>query len=459
LFIKRLSIFISISLIGAAGFLYELTAPLLLSSANYGADGGDYLTAVLTKGVPHPTGYPLYLILSDIVQRIFGGGFVWRQAQASILPAAICAGIVFWLVLNILNKQPSTVRLASAVIASIALSISPLFWAQAVTIEVYALNALMVILGLLWVELVFSVEENSPNSAKILIICLAWICGLGLGNHRTFLLIYPLVGIGIYTLFRIKHAKLTAILSAVGWLSGITTYLILPIRAVAHPPVNWGDASTWQGFVWLVSGGDYYKLLFGIGLQEYPTRFLAWSRLLVEQFGVIGCLTGLWGLFSEKISNRVKWMLGYIFCAYTLFALGYKTNDSLVYLLPAMIVFAIWIGWGINEAWQIKWRGIRVGIILPLLLLLQLGIMLPGRFQAVSVRTGDLAHYAETTLNNSEKDAIIFPGTDGETFALWYYQYGLGIRPDVKIISKGLLQYPWYREQLKKIYPGYLVDN
>jgi hypothetical protein len=459
LFIKRLSIFLSISLIGAAGFLYELTAPLLLSSANYGADGGDYLAAVLTKGVPHPTGYPLYLLLSDIVQRIFRGGFVWRQVHASILPAAICVGIVFWLVLSLLKSQTNTVRLTSAVIASVTLSISPLFWGQAVTIEVYALNALMVVLGLFWVEIVFSLKENPSNSAKILVICLAWICGLGLGNHRTFLLIYPLVGIGIYTLFRVRQLKWTAILSSVGWISGILPYLILPIRAAAHPPVNWGDASTWQGFVWLVSGGDYYKLLFGIALQEYPARFLAWSRLLLDQFGVIGLLIGLLGLSSEKIGNRWKWMLGYIFCAYTLFALGYKTNDSLVYLLPAMIVFAIWIGWGINEAWQLKWRGIRIGIILSFLLILQLGIMLPGRIKAITFQTGDLAQYAETTLNNSEQDEIIFPETDGETFALWYYQYGLGVRPDVKIISKGLLQYQWYREQLKITYPDLLLSK
>jgi hypothetical protein len=85
--------------------------------------------------------------------------------------------------------------------------------------------------------------------------------------------------------------------------------------------------------------------------------------------------------------------------------------------------------------------------------------MLPGRFQAISVQNGDLAHYAETTLNNSEQGAIIFPDTDGETFALWYYQYGLKIRPDVMIISKGLLQYPWYREQLKMIYPGFLLSK
>ena len=442
-----------ICLIGVAIFLYELAAPLLLSSANFGADGGDYLTAVVTKGVPHPTGYPLYLLLSDIAQHSFEGNFVWRQAQVSIVPAAICVGMVFVLILMLLGGQPNNGRLTAGVVASGVLAVSPLFWSQAVIIEVYALNVLLIVLGLLWVELVFSRKEILPPSCHLLIIGLAWICGLGLGNHRTFLLIYPLVGIGIYRLFQVKRAKWVAILSMLGWFSGILTYLILPLRAAAHPPINWGDASTWQGFLWLVSGGEYYKLLFAIGWQEYPARFLAWIHLLFEQFGAIGCLTGMWGLFTVTIAKRTKWMLGYIFCIYTLFALGYKSNDSMVYLLPAMVTFAIWISWGITEAWHIQWRGVRIGLILPALILIQLGILLPARMKAVSQQTGDLAQYAEIVLVESAPGASIFPKTDGETFALWYYQYGLGVRPDVKIISNGLLQYQWYRDQLKRTYP------
>jgi hypothetical protein len=453
LFIKQPAFILLILLISSAILLYEQAASHSLSTSNYGADGGDYLTAVLTHGVPHPTGYPLYLLLSDPAQQLFSGDFVWRQAQVSVFPASICIGVTFLLILFLLRGQAEICGLASGVIASLALTISPLFWSQAVIIEVYALNAMLTVLVLLWIVLVFHLEANPSGSRLALITVLAWVCGLGLGNHRTFLLIYPLAAIGIYLLARKKHLTRTAVWCSVGWLSGLLTYLVLPVRAAAHPAVNWGDSSTWQGFFWLVRGGDYANLLFTINLQEYPQRMLAWTSLMVQQFGVVGCFVGLLGLFSANLNKRIKWMLAYVFVIYTLFALGYKSNDSLVYLLPALIVFAIWIGLGICAAWQIRWRGLQVGLILPALIILELGMALPGRWQAVSVPSGDLSLYAETTLTSAAPGALIYPQTDGETFSLWFYQYGLGMRPDVVIISRGLLQYTWYQENLTRIYP------
>ena len=75
------------------------------------------------------------------------------------------------------------------------------------------------------------------------------------------------------------------------------------------------------------------------------------------------------------------------------------------------------------------------------LLVLNLMFVIPGRYDTINPQNGDLAYYAEQTLSNSPINAILTPNTDGETFALWYYQHGLGLRKDVVIISKGLLKY------------------
>jgi len=77
----------------------------------------------------------------------------------------------------------------------------------------------------------------------------------------------------------------------------------------------------------------------------------------------------------------------------------------------------------------------------------------PSRYQSISPSNDDLAKYAETTLSSASENAYLFPENDGQTFSLWYYQYGLGIRPDVRIVSKGLLQFDWYRENLLRLYP------
>jgi hypothetical protein len=148
----------------------------------------------------------------------------------------------------------------------------------------------------------------------------------------------------------------------------------------------------------------------------------------------------------------------YIFSIYSIFAIGYKTNDSLVYLLPALLIFSLWISWGILTLWKTRWKKINLGLILSILIVINIIIVLPARYQATSPTTADLSLYAEETLTHAPNDAMVFPTTDGQTFALWYYQYGLGIRPDVKIISRGLLQYSWYRESLLQNYPN-LTEN
>ena len=48
-----------------------------LTWANDGADGGDLITAAATGGVPHPGGYPLYILLARLFQFLPAGVRDW----------------------------------------------------------------------------------------------------------------------------------------------------------------------------------------------------------------------------------------------------------------------------------------------------------------------------------------------------------------------------------------------
>jgi hypothetical protein len=48
--------------------IYSSTLAPGLTWANSGSDGGDLIAAAATGGVPHPTGYPLYLLLARLFQ-------------------------------------------------------------------------------------------------------------------------------------------------------------------------------------------------------------------------------------------------------------------------------------------------------------------------------------------------------------------------------------------------------
>jgi hypothetical protein len=43
---------------------------------------------------------------------------------------------------------------------------------------------------------------------------------------------------------------------------------------------------------------------------------------------------------------------------------------------------------------------------------------------------------------------------DRDTFALWYYHYALGERPDIVVLVEPLLGFAWYREHLSALYPA-----
>jgi hypothetical protein len=434
--------------------IYESMAPTRLSSANFGSDGGDYLSAVLTHGIPHPTGYPFYLIISDFFQKVFPNSLVWRQVQVSIFPAIFAVLLILPIVLIENKSLKRSGWLVSTTMSVLSLGLAPLFWSQSVIIEVYALNAFFTSLGVLWVFLITNLNLEQLKKNQVLLCVLAWICGLGLGNHRTIFFLYPLVIIGMVVLYRSKSSKAIFYLCAAGWLSGLLTYLILPIRASLHPLVNWGNSDTFKGFLWLVTGGDYRNNLFTIQLSEYPMRIFAWVGLLFKQFGIFGVIAGVIGITTPSPHLKIfRYSTIYIFTIYSIFSIGYKTNDSMVYLIPALIVFCIWIGLGIGILWLQKWNKINLGLALSIFLVINICIVFPTRYKEVNPRNGDLSDYAEQTLVQAPQHTAIYPENDGQTFSLWYYQYGLGIRKDVKIISRGLLQYPWYRDQLKRIYP------
>ncbi len=347
------------------------------------------------------------------------------------------------------NIQRITVCLATA----FAIATAPVFWSQAVIIEVYALNAVFVCLALVWLYLILNRWSGSIRIRQMIICLLSWICGLGIGNHTTYIFIYPLAILGIFYLFKSDMKRTLIYLSIIGWFSGILTYFILPARASLHPPVNWGDATTLQGLVWLVTGGSYSGNLFSILPNEVLARVMVLIGVFFKQFGLFGSIAGVLGLINFPCAKKLKWAMVYVLLVFSIFSIGYRTNDSILYIIPGLIVFSIWIGWGIYYLWQFRIRWINWGAVIALVFLINTVIVLPERYDEIDPRNGDLSNYAETTLTKSDRNSIVYPESDGETFSLWYYHFALGVRPDVKIISKGLLQYPWYRENLKTIYP------
>ncbi len=324
-----------------------------LTWANFGSDGGDLITAAAIGGIAHPTGYPSYLLLARLFQFLPVGSLAFRTSLMSALATTSAAVLVYILVTRSLSPSNSHQYWVAGLASGIAFGLAPLVWSQAVIAEVYALHSL-------FVALILFLSVNSPSShftQKRQDCLLGLTFGLAMGNHLTTLLLLPVML--FTTILRKQYTPNKhwlnnwqidghSVLRRIIWSGiGLSVYFTLPLRAMSHPAVNWGNPVTLDGFFWLVSGKLYQGLLLNLNLSSILERSRYVVSLLLAQFGIIGLLFSLIGLILFFKPNRLNFCMLWIMIGSIAFAIGYATTDAFLYLIPAFLCFAIWIGFGL----------------------------------------------------------------------------------------------------------------
>lgn len=485
---------------GVAFFLYSFSAPPGLTWSNFGADGAELLTVALTNGVPHPPGYPLYILLLQGWLRLLswvtgGDNFAWYGNLLSCLFAAASVGVTVRVAMHVLVEfqvnllSPPSVTdkenlyLDSATaqwlwvyagLVGVAWAIAPLPWSQAVITEVYALHMLLIAL-LGWVLFVH------PARAWWLAILIAF----GVAHHLTFFLFLPAV---LYYRWQVtgggwRQLWQSAGMMALGVAAGLLLYLRIPLAAASDPPapVNWGYPDNWAGFWWLVSGAAYRGYLFGAPSSTILSRIAAWANTITTQYTPVGLAIGLLGLshwdrHQPHLRNfSLLWMI-----PVSIYSINYYTRDSAIYLLPVVWLVALWVGvgyaliaqWLVAEGarlWQRlrqasgnppqgEWSFTRVAAVLIVVAVVGLTSLTGWRWSTQSLRQDRQAtEFIANVLTVVEPDSIIVSSADAETFTLWYAAWGSGVlieqAPDVVLINYALYQFPWYRRLVATLYP------
>jgi hypothetical protein len=426
--------------------------------ANDGADSGDLVTAAATLGVAHPTGYPTYLLLARLFMLIPVGDLALRATLLSATAATLAALCVALIVHELSGEGGWRAALAGGA-AALALGTAPVFWAQAVVAEVYSLNALFVALILFFtLEAVTRPLVVSGRRAR----AQARVGGLALGNHVTILLLAA-----IWLIAAVARAprelRARVLLEGMAWAGlGLLVYLYLPLRARAHPPVNWGDPQDWAGIWWVVSGQPYRALAFSLPASFVGGRVEAWAGLLLRQFGVAGIALGFAGLlYGARDARLFVGITAVVAAATSVFALAYNTGDSYAYLIPAYLVFAIWIGLGAAEALRLlaQWRAVAAvagGVALAALLAWRAVAVMP-EVDASGDRRAIM--FADAVTAAAPPGALVLTSSDLDTFPLWYVHYALGARPDLAVVVDPLLGFDWYRRNLRAVYPALVVPE
>lgn len=154
-----------------------------MCQALYIGDGGDFITASYTLGIPHPPGYPLYTLLGKLFLMLpIPGGLsqaAWRMNFMSAFFGALTILLIYFFILKVTKHN------WLAFFAALSVAFAQTFWSQAVITEVYTLNTFFIML-----QLNLLILRNEKKTGSML-IWLGLALGLSLAHHSSIAIFFP----------------------------------------------------------------------------------------------------------------------------------------------------------------------------------------------------------------------------------------------------------------------------
>ena len=229
-------------------------------------------------------------------------------------------------------------------------------------------------------------------------------------------------------------------------------YLLWNFSGRTNDVQGYGDITNgnWQ------TGYYYTDRLFEI--DEGRTYQYAENNANNRYFAIplILCLIGV---FYHIIRDSKRFLfIGTIFVMYSIALVvynnmpAYEPRERDYIYLPSFMAVSIWIGIGMLGISQIVANLIRVKhprYILPLFLVVPIWLFAQNIDDHNHRHQYTARNFAVSMLNSCDKDAILFVDGDNDTYPLWYAQYVEGIRTDVRVINRQMLNNEYYINLLR----------
>jgi hypothetical protein len=361
---------------------------------------------------------------------------------------------------------------------------SSTFWSRTAQAKMYTLHFFFVFtLFLLALQCRRAFERNDRRGMRLWFIALAATLGLSFTNHLTTLLtvlplaILLLLGSDFDKRFQgfLRQVPVAIIAFALPLL----LYLYMPIRSSQNPIMNWGSPDNWGDFWRQITGWQFRPFLFGdIGanlqrntdlVSGYVGQQWAWLTIVVIAAGLVGA-----ALLAR--SNWVIFTATFTYALFTLlFSLFYGISEIEPYVVPLYAMLVLWIGLS-PASWHTlasSVRALRPGAgaaagdqglrplwtAASLIALVALGsaILI---YPRQNYSHNDLAEqFVANVFDQLPPNSILI--TDyWDFYAPTYYMQMLkNVRPDLTLIDKSLLRYPFYTQQLRQRYPWLLEKS
>ncbi|MGQ9600092.1 MAG: protein O-mannosyl-transferase family [Anaerolineae bacterium] len=418
-----------------------------LAPSVLGGDPGEYQFVPYILSMAHPTGTPLYILLSKLWSMWpVGPSVAWRMNLLSAVSASLAVVVVYQ------HVRWKTRQVVPALVAALILAFGSTFWEQATMADKYAFNALMVAL-VLHLALRWG-QTRSPGTLSLL----ALTYGLSLAHHRTMVLFaLPLLG---YVAWYERSAL---------WRNGrrllkLVVLLCIPLLFYLYLP--WAEARNLPPAMWHPRTlGDWFVALYDEGWIrevrvvpiEQPATLSFYVEVLGRDFTWAGVMLGIAGLGALLVQHRPEAIfLGVSYLLQAILAANYHVPRHWVFFLPSFVIVALWIGEGAGrlraglktlDRLGKRARFVLSGVFTIALLTipciafsqqypifreshLGAGVLDPWR---QVLKDGYAAERLGQAIVDVAPQAIIVCDWEQST-PLWYYQQVEGWRPDVEIV-------------------------
>ncbi|MEW6097522.1 MAG: DUF2723 domain-containing protein [bacterium] len=450
-------------------------------------DSGDMISASFHLGICHPPGYPFYNLFGKLFSTLLPiGNIAYRFNLISAISASLACMMVYFITLKLrVNSSPWSAKRDSvisklvtvnfvipAIVASLMLAFAVTFWEQAVVAEKYAMNALfatlLIFILLKWAE-AMSIEQKTSSytlQAQRLLYLFSFTLGLSFTHHMQTIFVVPASIFFIIVIcwqnrkssfFVLRPSSLVKMSCC--FILPLFLYLYLPIRASAHPPLNWGNPVTFPRFIDYITLKAYKHFFISSpqvwfqNLQHHLTHFFTHQFTpWIVCFGLIGLILGI---MKRKI---IGIFLLLILLTDIASSIRYGISNIEDYYIPGFIIFSIFIGYGVMGISRLILSLVHNPLIIIPLILLPIIPYTNHHFHC-NHRNYFFAHdLGVSLLKNLDTNAALFLKGDVNGFPVWYLHYVENKRKDVALIDTPFLFQDWYAEDIKYKYQDLEFD-
>lgn len=305
-------------------------------------DGSEFTLALSALGVPHPTGYPLYVVFGHVFGRVLTAlGLGWPSAANawSAVGGAVAVGFAVALVQRLVHEEA---RAPALLLVAVLFGLNPLWTYEAVLAEVYSWHVAWA-LGAALVFVVL-VERLARPAGLTLRWAAAWglVCGLGAAHHATSVLVAVPLSVGLAAAARkAKALRPREVAVVVGVALGTMLVADAFVAWRAFHPGTWQWPTlepSWTSVVAHLRGSAYGSYLGrfrpSAEQQDLMRRWL-WPSLVPSTLGL--------GVAAWRAREAlVPWTLLAVSLSGLGFALSYGVPDPSSYFLVPLALG--WVG-------------------------------------------------------------------------------------------------------------------